>query len=176
MPATGGRPVAVAVVVGFVVAGALVWVILARPTPIDCNTQSSGSPPLGPWLAFSSPTERTLGSAHWYNSTAESVGGGLHLDNLGFEFQSAGGLAISPGVAWNLTALSAPGALIGAYSLSGANAGLWYFGGHTELVSQEALSLLTNPENLSGGSWIVNVVGLYANGCPAAGSVSVTIP
>ena len=167
---------AVAVVVGVVAAGAFVWVVLAQPAPIDCNPQNSGPTPLGSWLAFSSPTERTLGSAHWYNSTAQSVGSGLRLYNLGFEFQAAGGFTVSPRVAWNLTALNAVGAVIGAYALTGANAGLWYLGGHAELVAQNAFSLLTSPENLSGGTWIFSLVGVYANGCPAAGSVSVAIP
>ena len=176
MGAMERRLVAVAVVVGVVAAGALVWVNLTQPAPIECSLQSSGPPPLGPWLAMSSPTERTLGSAHWYNSTAQSVGGGHRLFNLEFEFQAAGGFAVSPGVAWNLTALNADGAVIGAYSLTGMNAGLWYLGGQAELVAQSGFSLLTSPENLSGGAWIFNVVGLSANGCPAAGSVSVAIP
>lgn len=171
------RLAAVAVAIGFVASGSLVWIITSQATRINCNPGGWEQTPLGgAALAIGRPTEQTIGPAHWYNATVESAGGGLRVYNVGFQFQSAGTLAVSPGAKWNLTALDLGGAVIGAYALTGPAAGSWTVGGSSALVSQDAFSLLTNPENLSGGMWTFDGVGSYPDGCPVQWSITVGVP
>ena len=142
MRATAVRLVALAVIVGIAAAGTLVWLYLPRSTAVNCNAPGSDGSPLGTAFAISSPSEQTVGSQHWYNSTVQSGGGGLRLAGLKFEFQSPSGTVVVPGPAWNLTALNLSGERLGTYALTGGAAGNWTTGGSTLVLSGQTFSLL----------------------------------
>jgi hypothetical protein len=167
---------AVAIVVGVAAAGALVWAATRGSSTVDCNPHGSGNTPLGAFFALSSPSEESVGLDHWYNFTVQTGLPSLHLGNLDFEIQNAGGETVVPGANWTLEVWNVTGAWVGTYSLTGSTAGTWASGATFPIYSQEIISLLVAPGNIAGDVFVVVLSGNYSNGCPVLGSVSVAIP
>jgi hypothetical protein len=170
------RYIAVAIVIGVAVAGALVWAVVPRTSTVNCVAYSNGQTPLQTFLAFGSPLEQTVGQGHWYNFTLEDAGAGLHFNNLKFQTQSPAGSVVVPGAGWNFTVLSPMTAWLGTYSLTGPTAENWSMGGPTALFSGQTFDLLVTPGNISGDNFVVMLTGAHTNGCPATGSVRMGIP
>ncbi|MCI4344739.1 MAG: hypothetical protein L3J87_03845 [Thermoplasmata archaeon] len=106
---------AVAVVVGFAAAAAISWGSL--PTPVDCTPSYSGNTPLGSALAFTSPTEESVGTDHWYNFTIASVSPPSPLQDLKFGVQTSSGQPVSADPDWAAHMLDHGGSTIGIYTI-----------------------------------------------------------
>jgi hypothetical protein len=170
-----GAIAAVALVAGIAAGATLCWFSFGMNPPVGCGSSSQGNTPLGgPPLALGTPRETTRGSDHWYNFTVQAAGGGLRLEDLKFEVQTAGGLNATPGADWRLNELAPNGSWLGTYSLTGTTAGTWTSGGTNALAVSQVLSLLAAPEDLSGDTFVVSFVG--SGPCPAGGSATTAIP
>jgi flagellin-like protein len=112
-------------------------------------TKGPGNTPLGTSLALNKPFEAAKGTNFWYNFTVQSAGGGLILNNLNFQVQTAtGGIVTLAGA--TLTVLTLTGASAGVYNLA---TGLWTSGGPT-VVSSSMTIVLDATATLSGDNLI----------------------
>jgi hypothetical protein len=166
---------AIAIATGVAIGTSLVWMNLNTPASPACGSTPSGPTPLGTSWAFSSPTEQSLGSYHWYNFTSVSAGGGSSLDNLKFQVQTSNGSIVAPEPGWNLTVDGKYGSRIGSFSMMGPTAGTWSSGGTSPFTTGQTFSFLATPNQLSGDNFAVLGTG-NAGGCPFSGSVTVAIP
>jgi hypothetical protein len=166
----------IAVVLGIAAAVILVWVAMPRSSGVDCNPSHSGQTPLGSFLSLSPPREAVIGPTHWYNFSLQSVPGDLRLANLVFEVQTTSGVVVQPNPAWTLRLTDPAAGVLGNYSLTGLSAGTWASGGATTPISGDTVGLLTTPGGVNGDWFDVFLTGTYASGCPATGSISVSIP
>lgn len=142
--------------------GALVQ---ASPSSTGCGGLP-GSTPVGSAVSLGRPTEAAQGAEHWYNFSVESAAGGLVLNDLSFQVQSASGSVVSLTGA-TLSCLGITGTTLATYDFGVG----WVTGGSTTLTNTDMLSLETT-SNLAGAGddLVVEGAGSYS------GAVSVPIP
>jgi hypothetical protein len=171
------RTAVIVILVLAVSAGAMLWSFDTHATTLTaCGGGAPGNTPLGSAMAIGTPTEETHGLDHWYNFSVASGGGGRELDTLTFQVLTATGMNVTPGPGWMMSVLNYRGESIGSYVLTGPTAGTWSAGGTQPLLSQEVISLLTQPEKVSGDLMVVSVAPPWG-ACPnPAGSIIVNIP
>jgi flagellin-like protein len=128
-------------------------------------TKGPGNTPLGTSLAMGQPKEAQAGATFYYNFSVASAGGGLVMNNLNFQVQTASGsiVTVTAGV-MNVLSLSA--VTVASYSMT---TGAWTLGGSLLVNSQQQFALSTSV-NLSGDKLVVSGSGTFQ------GSITVAIP
>jgi hypothetical protein len=167
---------AIGLVLAITIIAVVVWAAWPRPTGPDCGISSSGQTPLEGFFAWSNPQEQSVGSDHWYNSSVQSVTGGLLLENLAAQLETPSGLNATLGLGSALTVRNSSGPLAGTYPLAGPGADTWIVGATNPVSNGQAFDLLSTPASLSGDLWTFYLNGSSPDGCPIEGSVTISIP
>jgi len=128
-------------------------------------TKGPGNTPLGTSLALGIPKEAAAGANFYFNFSVASAGGGLVMNNLNFQVQSASGSIIAA-TGGTMTVLSLTGATLSVYNMV---TGTWTSGSSLLVNSQQQFALGTTV-NLSGDKLVVSGSGSFQ------GSISVAIP
>ena len=164
----GGRTIlltgVVVAVVAFVVALVFVWVALSHPAVYPGGPTIQGSA-----LAVSPPIGTSSAGHHWYNFSAESVSGGLRLDNMVFQVQTPSGAVVPAAAGWTLQILGNANAFSGPYTYSTLNQS-WSSTASTGVTSGDTISLNSGASVLRGDEFVVLGAGSFQ------GSISVSIP
>jgi hypothetical protein len=173
---------AIAVILGIALGGILSFAVTPSLTGPACGRPGGGNPgpgssPFGsPAIAlvgFGQPSERTVGSSHWYNFSIVSSAGGPRLFNFEFRLEGATGSPVSPSPGWTLEVLSSTGVPLGNFSITGPSTEPWKSGGSTSIATGQVVSLMTTPDNVSGDTFVMAGNGLGV--CPVQGSTSAAI-
>ena len=133
-------------------------------------TKGPGNTPIGTALALGTPSESQGGAAnaHFYNFTVQSAGGGLVLNSMTFQIQTAAGTIVTAAGTWTGSVINLGGASVGTYSWT---TNTWTAGGTAPLVSGQQIIISTPTATSLSGDHIV-VIG----GGSFSGTISVSIP
>lgn len=145
---------------------AYAWYSTHAPSGGCPSTSNGGNTPLGTALALGAPKESREGGHYWYNFSVQSAGGGLVLDNLNFEVQTATGLNVTTS-GFALAVLGPSSTPVANYTMTTGN---WSSGGGTLLTSLQTVSL-ESPRSLGGDTFIV-----VLNAACQMGSITLSIP